>query len=164
MFGPFLTLGHSSCCHPNTYLGYRGRNLQSTWCVLGGKSRVKVLSHDPQLLRLGQLLAKPRGVIPIKINEVFLKLWKKENFTLGVYYLKIKLDQLTFSIYHHHAKKKDTCSSTCIDHHQIVKIRYLSINMHVYYQRIQCLQDLNIKLDKCINERIAHMKDRLLNE
>jgi hypothetical protein len=54
------------CCCPNTHLGYRGRNLQSTWCVLGGKSRVKVLSPDPQLLRLGQLLAKPRGVVPIK--------------------------------------------------------------------------------------------------
>jgi hypothetical protein len=54
------------CCRPNTHLGYRGRNLQSTWCVLGGKSRVKVLSPDPQLLRLGQLLAKPRGVVPIK--------------------------------------------------------------------------------------------------
>jgi hypothetical protein len=54
------------CCRPNTHLGYCGRNLQSTWCVLGGKSRVKVLSPDPQLLRLGQLLAKPRGVVPIK--------------------------------------------------------------------------------------------------
>jgi hypothetical protein len=58
--------GAKNCCRPNTHLGYRGRNLQSTWCVLGGKSRVKVLSPDPQLLRLGQLLAKPRGVIPIK--------------------------------------------------------------------------------------------------
>jgi hypothetical protein len=41
-----------------------GSNLQSTWCVLGGKSRVKVLSLDPRLLRLGQLLAKLRGVVP----------------------------------------------------------------------------------------------------
>jgi hypothetical protein len=31
-----------------------------------GKSRVKVLSPDPQLLRLGQLLVKPRGVVPMK--------------------------------------------------------------------------------------------------
>jgi hypothetical protein len=60
------TLRENACCRPNTHLGYRGRNLQSTWCVLGGKSRVKVLSPDPQLLRLGQLLAKPRGVVPIK--------------------------------------------------------------------------------------------------
>jgi hypothetical protein len=78
--------GH--CCRPNTHLGYRGRNLQSTWCVLGGKSRVKVLSPDPRLLRLGQLLAKPRGVVPIKIKLRLSKLTKKENFILGVYCLK----------------------------------------------------------------------------
>jgi hypothetical protein len=67
------------CCRPNTHLGYRGRNLQSTWCVLGGKSRVKVLSPDPQLLRLGQLLAKPRGVVPMKINLRLLKSKKEKN-------------------------------------------------------------------------------------
>jgi hypothetical protein len=32
-----------------------------------GQVRVKVLSPNPQLLRLGQLLAKPRGVVPNKI-------------------------------------------------------------------------------------------------
>lgn len=41
----------------------RGRNLQSIWCVLGSKSRFKVLSPDPRPLCLGQLLVKPRGVV-----------------------------------------------------------------------------------------------------
>jgi hypothetical protein len=49
------------------------KNPQSTGCVLGGKSRVKVLLPDPQLLRLGQLLEKPRGVIP-KENNLSLEL------------------------------------------------------------------------------------------
>jgi hypothetical protein len=48
------------------HLGSRGRNLQSTGCVLGGKPRVEILSLNTQLLRLGQLLAKPRGVVPKK--------------------------------------------------------------------------------------------------
>jgi hypothetical protein len=47
-----------------THLGLMWKNFQSTGCVLGGKSRVKVLSPDPRLLHLGQLLAKPRGVVP----------------------------------------------------------------------------------------------------
>ena len=63
---------------PYTHLGYRGRNLQSTWCVLGGKSRVKVLSPNPQLLRLGQLLVKPRGVVP-KENKLRLNTKSKDN-------------------------------------------------------------------------------------
>jgi hypothetical protein len=46
-----------------------GRNLQSIGCVLGGKSQVKVLSPNPQLLRLGQRLAKPKGVVPNKIIQ-----------------------------------------------------------------------------------------------
>jgi hypothetical protein len=86
-----LLVHHGICCRPNTHLGYRGRNLQSIWCVLGGKSRVKVLSPDPQLLRLGQLLAKPRGVVPIKIKLRLSKLRKKENFILGVYCFEMKL-------------------------------------------------------------------------
>jgi hypothetical protein len=34
-----------------------------------GQVRVKVLSPNPQLLRLGQLLAKPRGVVPNKYTK-----------------------------------------------------------------------------------------------
>jgi hypothetical protein len=49
-----------------TRFGQRGRNFQSTGCVLGGTSRVKVLSLDPQLLRLDQLPVKPRGLVPNK--------------------------------------------------------------------------------------------------
>jgi hypothetical protein len=37
-----------------------------------GQVRVKVLSPNPQLLRLGQLLAKPRGVVPNKYTKAFL--------------------------------------------------------------------------------------------
>jgi hypothetical protein len=36
-----------------------------------GQVRVKVLSPNPQLLRLGQLLAKPRGVVPNKYTKAF---------------------------------------------------------------------------------------------
>jgi hypothetical protein len=36
-----------------------------------GQVRVKVLSPNPQLLRLGQLLAKPRGVVPNKNTKAF---------------------------------------------------------------------------------------------
>ena len=33
-----------------------------------GQVRVKVLSPNPQLLCVGQVLAKPRGVVPMKNN------------------------------------------------------------------------------------------------
>jgi hypothetical protein len=36
-----------------------------------GQVRVKVLSPNPQLLCLGQLLAKPRGVVPNKYTKAF---------------------------------------------------------------------------------------------
>jgi hypothetical protein len=42
-----------------------------------GQVRVKVLSPNPQLLRLGQLLAKPRGVVP-KENNLRLKTKSKQ--------------------------------------------------------------------------------------
>ena len=48
-----------------------------------GQVRVKVLSPNPQLLRLGQLLAKPRGVVPNKNTKAFKLSTRKWN--LGVY-------------------------------------------------------------------------------
>jgi hypothetical protein len=42
-----------------------------------GQVRVKVLSPNPQLLRLGQLLAKPRGVVPNKNTKAFKLSTKK---------------------------------------------------------------------------------------
>ena len=48
-----------------------------------GQVRVKVLSPNPQLLRLGQLLAKPRGVVPNKYTKAFKLSTRKLN--LGVY-------------------------------------------------------------------------------
>ena len=42
-----------------------------------GQVRVKVLSPNPQLLRLGQLLAKPRGVVPNKYTKDFKLSTKK---------------------------------------------------------------------------------------
>jgi hypothetical protein len=42
-----------------------------------GHVRVKVLSPNPQLLRLGQRLAKPRGVVP-KENNLRLKTKSKQ--------------------------------------------------------------------------------------
>jgi hypothetical protein len=53
---------------PYTHLESRGIHLQSIGCVLGGKSRVEIPTLNTQLPRLGQLLAKPRGVVPKKIN------------------------------------------------------------------------------------------------
>ena len=56
---------------PFTHLGGRGINLQATGCILGGKSQVEILSLNTQLLCLGQLLAKPRGMVPIKKSKAF---------------------------------------------------------------------------------------------
>jgi hypothetical protein len=55
--------------------------------------RVKVLSPNPQLLRLGQLLAKPRGVVPNKYTKAFKLSTRKIN--LGVYCFLQTIDHLT---------------------------------------------------------------------
>ena len=64
---------HAHCCRLSRTSGgfWRGRKLQATGCVLGGKSRVEIFSLNTQLLRLDQLLVKPRGVVPIKKSKVF---------------------------------------------------------------------------------------------
>ena len=61
----------------------RGRNLQATGCVLGGKYRVEILSLNTQLLRLGQLLTKPRRVVPIRRKSMVFSL-RKKRLNLGV--------------------------------------------------------------------------------
>jgi hypothetical protein len=58
-----------------------------------GQVRVKVLSPNPQLLRLGQLLAKPRGVVPNKYTKAFTLSTRKLN--LGVYCFLQTIDHLT---------------------------------------------------------------------
>jgi hypothetical protein len=58
-----------------------------------GQVRVKVLSPNPQLLRLGQLLAKPRGVVPNKYTKAFKLSTRKIN--LGVYCFLQTIDHLT---------------------------------------------------------------------
>ena len=58
-----------------------------------GQVRVKVLSPNPQLLRLGQLLAKPRGVVPNKYTKAFKLSIRKLN--LGVYCFLQTIDHLT---------------------------------------------------------------------
>jgi hypothetical protein len=58
-----------------------------------GQVRVKVLSPNPQLLRLGQLLAKPRGVVPNKNTKAFKLSTRKIN--LGVYCFLQTIDHLT---------------------------------------------------------------------
>jgi hypothetical protein len=54
---------------PYTHLGSCGRNLQSSGCVLGGKSQVELLSLNARLFRVGQHLARLRGVVPKKITK-----------------------------------------------------------------------------------------------
>jgi hypothetical protein len=71
------------CCRLYTHLG----NVEEIFNPLGvslGQVRVKVLSPNPQLLHLGQLLAKPRGVFP-KENNLRLELIYVQEINLGVY-------------------------------------------------------------------------------
>jgi len=91
-----------------------------------GQVRVKVLSPNPQLLRLGQLLAKPRGVVPNKYTKAFKLSTRKWN--LGVYCfikpltIKLKINMNIHSpryIYNHinlHQKdtKKQLLGASCI--------------------------------------------------
>jgi hypothetical protein len=58
-----------------------------------GQVRVKVLSPNPQLLRLGQLLAKPRGVVPNKYTMAFKLSTRK--LSLGVYCFLQTINHLT---------------------------------------------------------------------
>jgi hypothetical protein len=62
----FIHVGRCSwCCRLiHTWETWKKSSIHSVcpW----GQVRVKVLSPNPQLLRLGQLLAKPRGVVPNK--------------------------------------------------------------------------------------------------
>jgi hypothetical protein len=53
---------------PYTHLGDVEENSIHSVCPWG-QVRVKVLSPNPQLLRLGQLLAKPRGVV--RVDRLF---------------------------------------------------------------------------------------------
>jgi hypothetical protein len=85
-----------------------------------------VLSPNPQLLRLGQLLAKPRGVVPNKYTKAFKLSTRKRN--LGVYWfikpltIKLKINMNIHSpryIYnqinlHQKDTKKQLSGASCI--------------------------------------------------
>jgi hypothetical protein len=63
--------GHALAAFIHTWVTWKKSSIHLVcpW----GQVRVKVLSPNPQLLRLGQLLAKPRGVVP-KENNLRLEL------------------------------------------------------------------------------------------
>jgi hypothetical protein len=67
----FSTLSRSVATFIHTWVTWKKSSIHLVcpW----GQVRVKVLSPNPQLLRLGQLLAKPRGVVP-KENNLRLEL------------------------------------------------------------------------------------------
>jgi hypothetical protein len=70
MYGTMSLLLDEDCCRLiHTWETWKKSSIHSVcpW----GQVRVKVLSPNPQLLRLGQLLAKPRGVVPNKYTKAF---------------------------------------------------------------------------------------------
>jgi hypothetical protein len=94
--GPFLmltTMINHCLLPPYTHLWETWKKSSIHSVCPWGQVRVKVLSPNPQLLRLGQLLAKPRGVVPNKNTKAFKLSTRKIN--LGVYCFLQTIDHLT---------------------------------------------------------------------
>jgi hypothetical protein len=102
-----------------------------------GQVRVKVLSPNPQLLRLGQLLAKPRGVVPNKYTKAFTLSTRKLN--LGVYCFLQTIDQLTeININIHSPRYIYIVKFTCIK--RILKKKLLGASNHLHQHIIKLLK------------------------
>ena len=129
-----------------------------------GQVRVKVLSPNPQLLRLGQLLAKPRGVVPNKNTKAFKLSTRKWN--LGVYCfikpltIKLKINMNIHSpryIYnqinlHQKDTKKQLLGASCI------YIKYITNYENVKPVALLLVNDW----DQCLKESRGQCSSRVL--
>ena len=129
-----------------------------------GQVRVKVLSPNPQLLRLGQLLAKPRGVVPNKNTKAFKLSTRKWN--LGVYCfikpltIKLKINMNIHSpwyIYnqinlHQKDTKKQLSGASCI------YIKYITNYENVKPVALLLVNDW----DQCLKESRGQCSSRVL--